>query len=52
MQSAKGEPFRQYMSDRANLVGAMRLPGDAFKKNAGTEVTTDLIILQKLGRWH
>ena len=49
MQSAKGEPFRQYMSDRANLVGAMRLPGDAFKKNAGTEVTTDLIILQKLG---
>ena len=49
MQSAKGESFRQYMSDRANLVGAMRLPGDAFKKNAGTEVTTDLIILQKLG---
>jgi len=49
MQSAKGEPFRQYLSDRANLVGAMRLPGDAFKKNAGTEVTTDLIILQKLG---
>ena len=49
MQSAKGEPFRQYMSDRTNLVGAMRLPGDAFKKNAGTEVTTDLIILQKLG---
>ena len=49
MQSAKGEAFRQYLSDRANLVGAMRLPGDAFKKNAGTEVTTDLIILQKLG---
>ncbi|MBE9062884.1 DEAD/DEAH box helicase family protein [cf. Phormidesmis sp. LEGE 11477] len=49
MQSAKGKPFRQYLSDRANLVGAMRLPGDAFKKNAGTEVTTDLIILQKLG---
>ncbi|MFK8185194.1 MAG: DEAD/DEAH box helicase family protein [Phormidesmis sp.] len=49
MQSAKGEAFRQYLNDRANLVGAMRLPGDAFKKNAGTEVTTDLIILQKLG---
>ena len=30
MQSAKGEPFRQYLSDRANLIGAMRLPGDAF----------------------
>ena len=49
MQSAKGGAFRRYLSDRANLVGAMRLPGDAFKKNAGTEVTTDLIILQKLG---
>ncbi|MGB3297816.1 MAG: hypothetical protein WBA76_06065, partial [Phormidesmis sp.] len=49
MQSAKGKAFRHYLSDRANLVGAMRLPGDAFKKNAGTEVTTDLIILQKLG---
>ena len=49
MQSAKGKPFRRYLSDRANLVGAMRLPGDAFKKNAGTEVTTDLVILQKLG---
>ena len=49
MQSAKGRAFRQYLSDRANLVGAMRLPGNAFKKNAGTEVTTDLIVLQKLG---
>jgi N12 class adenine-specific DNA methylase len=49
MQSNSGEPFRAWLSERANLVGAMRLPGDAFKGNAGTEVTTDLIILQKLG---
>jgi N12 class adenine-specific DNA methylase len=49
MQSQSGKAFRAWMSERANLVGAMRLPGDAFKTNAGTEVTTDLIILQKLG---
>jgi N12 class adenine-specific DNA methylase len=49
MQSKSGKSFRVWMAERANLVGAMRLPGDAFKSNAGTEVTTDLIILQKLG---
>ncbi len=49
MQSKAGESFRAWTSERANLVGAMRLPGDAFKENAGTEVTTDLIILQKIG---
>lgn len=48
MQSKSGKGFRMWMAERANLVGAMRLPGDAFKSNAGTEVTTDLIILQKL----
>ena len=46
---AKGnERVRQYLSQKANLVGAIRLPGDAFKDNAGTEVTTDIIFLQKL----
>ena len=49
MQSARGEKFRQHLSEQANLVGAIRLPGSAFKQIAGTEVTTDLIILQKLG---
>ncbi len=49
MQSKSGKEFRAWMAERANLVGAMRLPGDAFKTNAGTEVTTDLIVLQKLG---
>ena len=38
---------RQYISERADLVGAIRLPNNAFAKNAGTEVTTDIIILQR-----
>lgn len=38
---------REYLADRADLVGAVRLPGNAFSKNAGTEVTTDIVILRK-----
>lgn len=38
---------RKYLSDRADLVGAIRLPNDAFKKNAGTEVTTDIMFFRK-----
>ena len=38
---------REYLSDRAEFVGAVRLPGDAFEKNAGTAVTTDIIVLRK-----
>lgn len=38
---------RQYLADRADLLGAIRLPNDAFAKNAGTEVTTDIIFLRK-----
>lgn len=49
MQSARGTAFREHMAERVNLIGAMRLPGDAFKAIAKTDVTTDLIILQKLG---
>lgn len=48
MQSRSGQEFREWMAQRTNLVGAMRLPSDAFKGNALTEVTTDLLILQKL----
>jgi N12 class adenine-specific DNA methylase len=44
---AKGDKARQYISDRAELLGAIRLPNSAFSKNAGTEVTTDLIFLRK-----
>lgn len=42
------ERVRNYLSQKANLIGAIRMPGDAFKDNAGTEVTTDIIFLQKL----
>lgn len=39
---------RKYIGERARLLGAIRLPNNAFSKNANTEVTTDLIFLQKL----
>lgn len=38
---------REWISERAHLVGAMRLPNSAFKENALTEVTTDIVLLQK-----
>ena len=42
-----GDKARQYLADRADLVGAIRLPQTAFKQNAGTEVVTDVIFLRK-----
>ena len=41
------EHARQMLAQRADLLGAIRLPNDAFKANAGTSVTTDIIFLQK-----
>ena len=38
---------RKYMADRADLLGAIRLPQTAFKDNAGTEVVTDVLFLQR-----
>lgn len=38
---------RQYFAQRADLVGAVRLPNTAFKANAGTEVTSDILFFQK-----
>ena len=38
---------RRYLAQRAELLGAVRLPNNAFKGNAGTEVTTDIVFLQK-----
>ena len=38
---------RKYIAQRAELLGAIRLPNDAFKANAGTEVVSDIIFLQK-----
>jgi len=40
-------PIREYMMNHANLVGVARLPNNLFTDNAGTEVGSDLIILQK-----
>jgi len=39
--------LREYISQQADLIGAIRLPNDAFKKNANTEVTTDIVALRK-----
>ena len=39
--------FRKYLAQRAELLGAIRLPNNAFTENAGTEVTSDIIFLQK-----
>jgi N12 class adenine-specific DNA methylase len=46
--SKQSKNIRTALADKANLVGAFRLPGTTFKKNAGTEVVTDLIIMQRL----
>lgn len=43
----KNPDVRKYLAERAELVGAIRLPNNAFKNNAGTEVTSDIIFLQK-----
>ena len=41
---------RRYIAERAELLGAIRLPNNAFKANAGTEVTSDILFLQKRDR--
>lgn len=41
---------RRYLAERAELVGAVRLPNTAFETNAGTKVTADIVFLQKLER--
>lgn len=47
---AKDSNVRRYFAQRAELLGAIRLPNDAFKKNAGAEVVSDIIFLQKRDR--
>ncbi len=42
--------IRRYIAQRADLLGAIRLPDNTFKGNAGTEVTSDILILQKRDR--
>ena len=49
MDKASSE-VRKYIAQRAELLGAIRLPDNTFKANAGTEVTSDILILQKRDR--
>lgn len=44
---AKTNKTRKWIAERADLVGAVRLPSNAFKENAGTEVITDILVFQK-----
>ena len=46
----KNPAIRRYIAQRAELLGAIRLPNNTFKKNAGTEVTADILFLQKRDR--
>lgn len=46
----KNPEVRRYLAQRAELLGAIRLPNNAFSKNAGTEVTSDILFLQKRDR--
>jgi len=46
----KDTSVRKYLAERADLLGAIRLPENAFKANAGTEVVSDIIFLQKRDR--
>ena len=41
---------QKYLAQRAELLGAVRLPNTAFKENAGTEVTADILFLKKRDR--
>ena len=45
--NSKDETVRRYIMGKADLLGAIRLPDNAFKGNAGTEVVTDILILKK-----
>lgn len=47
MNSPNNEPVRQWLMENANLVSAIRLPNNLFTDYAGTEVGSDLIVLQK-----
>ena len=47
---SKDSSAREYMAERADLLGAIRLPNNAFKANASTEVVSDILFLQKRDR--
>lgn len=45
--NSRDSSVRRYIAERADLIGAIRLPDTAFKANAGTEVVTDILVLKK-----
>ena len=45
----QGDNWRSYVDDKAHLIGAIRLPNTAFQQNAGAEVGTDILFIQKKG---
>ncbi|MFR4159635.1 MAG: SNF2-related protein [Acutalibacteraceae bacterium] len=47
---AKDPAVRRYLAQRADLLGAIRLPNNAFRANAGTDVVSDILFLQKRDR--
>ena len=47
---AQGQEVRKYIAERAELLGAIRLPNNAFLANAGTQVVSDILFLQKRER--
>lgn len=49
LNSGRSMNMRQLAADKARLLGAIRLPGTSFSKNALTDVTTDILFLQRLG---
>lgn len=50
MDKEKNSKVRKYIAQRAELLGAVRLPNNTFKGNAGTEVVSDILFLQKRDR--
>lgn len=46
----QSEKFRRYLAERADLVGAIRLPNNTFKENAGTDIASDILFLRKRER--
>jgi N12 class adenine-specific DNA methylase len=50
LNASNSNYLREYIDDKCNFLGAIRLPSNAFKDTANTEVTTDIIFLQKRGK--
>lgn len=47
LDATGGKPMRDWLSSRADMIGAIRMPNTAFKESAGTEVVTDILVFRK-----